>query len=82
MIMPCMNSTSAGESGGSVPFVEGGRVFGGLTGRAGLDDNRSGGGRLLCARGGEEKCGGACDEERDTQEEEKAGPSLRGLRSG
>src|SRR5258708_35019133 len=58
MIMPCMNSTSADERGGNVPFVESGSVLVGLpgaprctaTGVAGADwcagvreENRAGG---------------------------------------
>src|ERR1043166_1758547 len=35
MIMPCMNSTSAGERGGSVPFVDGGKVLVGWPGAPG-----------------------------------------------
>jgi hypothetical protein len=35
MIMPCMKSTSAGERGGSVPFVEAGSVLVGLPGAPG-----------------------------------------------
>src|SRR5437867_3495485 len=35
MIMPCINSTSACESGGSVAFVEGGSVLLGLPGAPG-----------------------------------------------
>src|ERR1700757_2698856 len=35
MIMPCMNSTSACERGGSVPFVVGGSVLLGLPGAPG-----------------------------------------------
>src|SRR5580700_5047281 len=35
MIMPCMNSTSACERGGSVPFVDGGSVLLGLPGAPG-----------------------------------------------
>src|SRR5690349_7513084 len=32
MIMPCMNSTSAGDRGGRVPFVDGGSVLLGFPG--------------------------------------------------
>src|SRR5215472_14457517 len=35
MIMPCMNSTSSWESGGSAAFVDGGRVLLGLPGAPG-----------------------------------------------
>src|SRR5690242_13038431 len=35
MIIPCMNSTSARERGGSVPFVDGGNVLVGSPGAPG-----------------------------------------------
>src|SRR5215471_18224972 len=35
MIMPCMNSTSARESGGNLAFVDGGRVLVGWPGAPG-----------------------------------------------
>jgi len=54
MIMPCMNSTSAGDLGGSVPFVDGGSVLLGLPGAPGCTTTGVAG-SVCGARAGEEK---------------------------
>ena len=46
MIMPCMNSTSLGEAGGSLPVVDEGRVFVGCPGAPGC--TITGGSGLVC----------------------------------
>src|SRR5258707_11375404 len=59
MIMPCMNSTSADERGGNVPFAEGGSVLVGLPGAPGCTTTGVAGADC-CARVGEENgAGGA-----------------------
>src|SRR6202049_2125737 len=54
MIMPCMNSTSACERGGSVGLVDGGRVVLGLPGAPGCTTTGVVG-SVRCARAGKEK---------------------------
>src|SRR5260370_27046523 len=54
MIMPCMNSTSAFDRGGSVPFVDGGSVLLGLPGAPGCTTTGVAG-SVCCAYAGEEK---------------------------
>src|SRR5579859_1697850 len=51
--MPCMNSTSAADRGGSVARVEGGSFILGLPGAPGCTTTGVAG-LLCCARGGEE----------------------------
>src|SRR5258708_16748371 len=59
MSMHSMNSTSADERGGNVPFVEGGSVLVGLPGAPGCTTT-GGAGADCCARVGEEsRAGGA-----------------------
>jgi hypothetical protein len=54
MIMPCMNSTSAGDRGGSVALVEAGSVLLGFPGAPGCTTTGVAG-AVCCARAGEEK---------------------------
>src|SRR6266852_6440603 len=54
MIMPCMNSTSACDRGGSVPFVDGGSVLLGLPGAPGCTTTGVAG-LACCASAGTEK---------------------------
>src|SRR5260370_22741002 len=53
MIIPCMNSTSAAESGGSVACVEAGKVLVGSPGAPGCTTAGVGGSPACCASRGE-----------------------------
>lgn len=54
MIMPCVNSTSACDRGGSAALVEGGSVLLGLPGAPGCTITGGGAESTCCARAGEE----------------------------
>src|SRR5215510_12801141 len=49
MIIPCMNCTSAGETGGGAPLVVGGRVRVGFPGAPGWTTTGAGG-EVCCAK--------------------------------
>src|SRR5262249_10397609 len=54
-IMPCMNCTSAGEAGGSVPLTVGGRVRVGFPGAPGWTTTGGAGSVWCCAQRPKEK---------------------------
>jgi len=55
MIIPCMNSTSFGERGGSVALVDGGSVRVGWPGAPGCTTTGGAGDSACCAQTGSDK---------------------------